>query len=95
MADKSSDDLLEEYLKTLPEKFIGKLVHDARGPLSGIISASKLMDMFLGQAEPLDADKVHELNKIILKCTENLRSILDAAVEYDRIQQSRPPGNAN
>jgi nitrogen-specific signal transduction histidine kinase len=86
MPSKSKDDLLALYLNTAPEKFIGLLVHDVRNPLSSVISAAKLMNVFLNESDPANPDDLHELIKIILKATDDMRLLLDVAVEYDNIQ---------
>jgi nitrogen-specific signal transduction histidine kinase len=88
MPGKSKDELLALYLSTPPERFIGLLVHDVRNPLSSVISAAKLMDVFLNESEPVNPDDLHELIRIIVKATDDMRLLLDIAVEYDRIQHS-------
>ena len=86
MPSKSRDELLALYLNTPPEEFIGLLVHDVRNPLSSVISAAKLMSVFLNESEPANPDDLQELIKIILKATDDMRVLLDVAVEYDNIQ---------
>lgn len=86
MPSKSKDELLAVYLNTPPEKFIGLLVHDVRNPLSSVISAAKLMNVFLNESEPVNPDDLHELIRIIAKATDDIRLLLDVAVEYDNIQ---------
>ncbi len=88
MPSKSKDELLALYLNTPPEKFIGLLVHDVRNPLSSVISAAKLMSLFLSEPEPVKPDDLHELISIIAKATDDMRLLLDVAVEYDNIQHS-------
>lgn len=92
MSDPLKDDWLADYLKTAPDQFISSLVHDVRGPLSGIISASKLMEVILADMPELsqsDHAQLAELTRIIQKAAGNMRGILDAAVEYDRIQRKK------
>jgi nitrogen-specific signal transduction histidine kinase len=88
MPSKSKDELLAVYLNTAPEKFIGLLVHDVRNPLSSVISAAKLMNVFLDESEPVNPDELRELIGIILKATDDIRLLLDVAVEYDNIQHT-------
>lgn len=87
MSDKDKDDLLAAYLKAAPDEFIGNLVHDVRGPLSGVISAAKLMEVILEDIEGDDRDQLIELIEIIQRAAGNIRHVLEIAVEYDRIQR--------
>jgi len=86
MPSKSKDELMALYLNTPQEKFIGLLVHDVRNPLSSVISAAKLMSVFLNETEPTNPDDLHELIKIIIRATDDIRLLLDVALEYDNIQ---------
>jgi nitrogen-specific signal transduction histidine kinase len=88
MPSKSKAELLSLYLNTPPEEFIGLLVHDVRNPLSSVISAAKLMNVFLNESEPVNRDDLYGLIKIILRATDDIRLLLDVAVEYDNIQHS-------
>lgn len=90
MSKKTRDKLLNTYLNTSPDEFIGLLVHDVRGPLSGIISAAKLMDVLLAEDGELDGEQMAEIVKIIQKAANNMRVILDTAIEYDRLQPRVP-----
>ena len=78
---------LATYRQTDPDEFIGLLVHDVRGPLSGIISATRLMQTLLDEDEPPTADQFRELSDIIIKATEDMRAVLDAAIDYDKSQR--------
>lgn len=93
MPSKSKDELLALYLNTPSEDFIGLLVHDVRNPLSSVISAAKLMSVFLNEPEPVKPDDLHELIRIILKATDDIRLLLDVAVEYDNIHHGSTPGD--
>lgn len=79
---------LAAYRKIEPDQFIGLLVHDVRGPLSGIISAARLMQTLLDEDEPPTADQFRELSDIIIQATDDMRAVLDAAIDYDRSQHS-------
>jgi len=78
---------LATYRQTDPDEFIGLLVHDVRGPLSGIISATRLMQTLLDEDEPPTADQFRELSDIIIKATEDMRAVLDPAIDYDKSQR--------
>lgn len=89
MTDKSKEQLLAEYLAQDPNEFIPLLVHDLRGPLTGMVSASKLLKVFL--AEPVNNPaQVLELADILIRSTDNMRAVLDVAIAYDRIQRGIP-----
>ncbi|MBZ0293610.1 MAG: hypothetical protein K8L99_13665 [Anaerolineae bacterium] len=87
MSDKTKEDLLATYLKAPPDEFIGNLVHDVRGPLSGVISAAKLIEVILEDVEINDREQLIELVEIIQRAAGNMRNVLEIAVEYDRIQR--------
>jgi signal transduction histidine kinase len=87
MPRKSKKQLLQTYQDIPQEEFIGLLVHDVRGPLSSIISASKLMEVLLSEPDEIEYDQLQELVKIIQKATGNIRHVLEAAIEYDRLHQ--------
>lgn len=95
MTDKSREDLLKLYHNTPSADFVGQVVHDVRGPLSGVISAAKLMDVFLDEEDEQTAEKLYELIHIILRCTDNIRTVLDAAVESDRLRHSGVPSDGD
>ncbi len=90
MPKKTKKQIVQTYRNTSTEDFIGLLVHDVRGPLSGVISASKLMEVILSEDSAVDRKQMEELIKIIQQATVNMRTILDAAIEYDRIQRRIP-----
>ncbi|PJF41392.1 MAG: hypothetical protein CUN54_01640 [Phototrophicales bacterium] len=89
MAGKTKEELLEHYLNTDDAEFIGLLVHDVRGPLSDIISATKLINSSLDDGDIVKVDDVHTLVKIILASSDKMRMILDTAIEYDRLKRSQ------
>ena len=90
MPKKTKKQLVQTYRNTASADFIGLLVHDVRGPLSGVISASKLMEVILREDGEVNREQLEELIRIIQQATGNMRTILDAAIEYDRIQQRTP-----
>lgn len=90
MPKKTKKQLVQTYCNTDSADFIGLLVHDVRGPLSGVISASKLMEVILREDGEVNREQLEELIRIIQQATGNMRTILDAAIEYDRIQQRTP-----
>ena len=90
MPKKTKKQFVQTYRNTSAEDFIGLLVHDVRGPLSGVISASKLMEVILREDGEVNREQLEELIKIIQQATGNMRTIMDAAIEYDRIQRHIP-----
>lgn len=79
--------LLARFENTPDDEFIGLLVHDLRGPLGDIISAVRLLNTLIEECDSVDQKHVRELGSILLKTTDNIRVILDAAIEYDRKQR--------
>ena len=88
MTAKSKDDLLAHYLRTDPQRFISLLVHDVRVPLTSVISATKLIDALLDEDDEIDKAQVQEVLRMILQCTDDMRTLLDVAVQYERIQHT-------
>lgn len=86
MPDRTLEDLLAQYQDTPDEEFVRLLVHDLRGPLSSMISANTLLEN-----EELDHAQLRELGQILLKTTDNMRTVLDAALAHDRIQRDKAP----
>lgn len=89
MPDRTLEDLLKQYQETPDDDFLRLLVHDLRGPLSSMISASRLLITMLDD-ETLDKAELRHLAQIMLQTTENMRVVLDAAIDYDRIQRGEP-----
>ena len=90
MPDRTLKDLLAQYQDTSDDEFLRLLVHDLRGPLSSMISASTLLNTLL-EGEDLDRAQLRELGQILLKTTDNMRTVLDAALAHDRIQRGEAP----
>ena len=90
MVDRTPEELLTRFQNSADDEFIRLLVHDIRGPLSGMISATKLLNTLLSDCDCADADQLRELGQILQQTTDNMRAILDSAIEYDRIQRGEP-----
>lgn len=90
MAGRTRDELLRRYVATEREAFLSLLVHDLRGPLTGIISAARLIETLLKDGQPEDVAKIAEVNQLILEASGNLRTILEAASDYDRHNRGLP-----
>lgn len=90
MTPKSKDDLLAHYLRTDPERFLSLLVHDVRVPLTSVVSAAKLIDALMTEDELIDKAQIQEVLRMILQCTDDMRTLLDVAVQYERIHQTQP-----
>ena len=86
MSDRALEDLLKQYRDTPDDEFLRLLVHDLRGPLSSMISASKLLITLLDD-DTLDEAKLRQLGNILLKTTDNMRVVLEAAIAYDQLQR--------
>lgn len=89
MTAKSKDELLAHYLRTDPQRFIRLFVHDVRVPLTSVVSAAKLIDALLAEDEEIDRKQIQEVLHMILQCTDDMRGLLDVAVQYDRIHQTQ------
>jgi signal transduction histidine kinase len=90
MTSKSKDELLARYVQTNPERFISLLVHDVRVPLTSVVSAAKLIDALLDEDSEIDRAQIQEVLHMILQCTDDMRALLDVAVQYERIHQKEP-----
>jgi signal transduction histidine kinase len=90
MSAKSKDDLLAAYLKIEPERFLSLLVHDVRVPLTSVVSAARLIDALLVEDAALDRAQVQEVLRMILDCTDDMRALLDVALQYERIHHPLP-----
>ena len=86
MPDRTLEDLLKQYNDMPDDEFLRLLVHDLRGPLSSMISASKLLTTLLDD-ETLDEAQLRQLGNILLKTTDNMRVVLEAAIAYDQVQR--------
>ncbi|HLV33627.1 MAG TPA: hypothetical protein VKY59_00875 [Spirillospora sp.] len=91
MPERTPEELLQRFQNTTDEQFVRLLVHDLRGPLGDIISAVKLLNSLLDDYDHADEKHIRELSQILLKTADNMRLILDAALEHDRSQR----GEAN
>jgi signal transduction histidine kinase len=87
MPDRTPEELLTRFQNSNTDEFIPLLVHDLRGPLSGMISATRLINTLLADCDCADAAQLRELGQILHRTTSNMRAILDTAIEYDRIQR--------
>jgi hypothetical protein len=55
-----------------------------------MVSASKLLNALLADCDCNDVDQIRELGHILHRTTDNMRAILDTAIEYDRLQRGEP-----
>lgn len=84
MTGKSHQELLDLYLTS--DEFVGQVIHDVRGPLTGIISASRLISTLLHDEE-LDREQIDQVNDLIRQATEDMRVILEAAARADQARR--------
>ncbi len=90
MVDRTPAELLTRFQNSDEEDFIRLLVHDIRGPLSGMISASKLLNTLLADNHDHESDQLRKPGRILQQTADNMRTILDSTIEYDRIQRGEP-----
>lgn len=84
MAGRTKEKLLQTYQALDETVFLDHVVHDLRGPLTGIISATRLIDVLLTEDAQVDLAKIAEVNGLIHDASQTLRTILDTVAEYDR-----------
>ena len=84
MARRTKEKLLQTYQALDETVFLDHVVHDLRGPLTGIISATRLIDVLLTEDVQVDLVKIAEVNGLIYDASQTLRTILDTVAEYDR-----------
>lgn len=93
MTSKSKDELLARFVQTDPERFISLFVHDVRVPLTSVISAAKLIDALMDEEGEIDRAQIQEVLGMIVSCTDDMRALLDVAIQYERIHQKEPTNN--
>jgi signal transduction histidine kinase len=86
---RTREELLKAYQVLDETVFLDRIVHDLRGPLTGIISATMLIDVLLAEDAPVDTAKIAEVNGLTRAATDTMRTILDAISDYDREQRDR------
>lgn len=93
MAGRTKEELLQTYHETGEDALLDRIVHDMRGPLTGIISASRLIDTLLAEASDAHGlEKIAEVNNLVRDASEAMRTILDAVSDYDRERRQKPAG---
>jgi nitrogen-specific signal transduction histidine kinase len=90
MPDPTPEELLERFRNTPDEEFVRILVHDLRGPLSGMVMAVKLLNVLMNSDNPKDKERLQNLSEILLHATDKMTLILDTAVEHDRSRRNKP-----
>lgn len=86
---RTREELLKAYQALDETVFLDRIVHDLRGPLTGIISATMLIDVLLDEGAQVDTAKIAEVNGLTRAATETMRTILDAVADYDRERRGR------
>lgn len=93
MAVRTKEELLQTYQAAGEDALLDRIVHDMRGPLTGIISASRLIDTLLAEvSDAQDLAKIAEVNGLVRDASDALRTILDAVSDYDRERRQKPAG---
>ncbi|MGQ9887828.1 MAG: hypothetical protein ACUVSX_04990 [Aggregatilineales bacterium] len=93
MGGRTRQELLEAYQALSEDALLDRIVHDMRGPLTGIISASRLIDTLLAEAaDARDLEKIAEVNSLVRDASDTMRAILDAVSDYDRQRRQKPAG---
>ncbi len=84
MAGRTRENLLQTYKALDDAALLSSIVHDLRGPLTGIISAARLIDTLLSEDERVNLDQIAEINSLVHDAAQTLRTVLDAVADYDR-----------
>ncbi len=84
MAGRTRENLLQTYKALDDTALLSSIVHDLRGPLTGIISAARLIDTLLSEDERVNLDQIAEINSLVHDAAQTLRTVLDAVADYDR-----------
>ncbi len=93
MGGRTRQELLQAYQAAGEDALLDRIVHDMRGPLTGIISASRLIDTLLAEADDArDLEKIAEVNSLVRDASDMMRTILDAVSDYDRQRRQKPAG---
>jgi len=93
MGGRTRQELLQAYQAAGEDALLDRIVHDMRGPLTGIISASRLIDTLLAEAaDARDLEKIAEVNSLVRDASDMMRTILDAVSDYDRQRRQKPAG---
>lgn len=83
MPDRTRKEWQARFQDTPDKDLIRLLVHDLRGPLTGIISATRLLT-----TDQVSAEQTRELGQILHRAARNMELILDVVLEHDRQQHS-------
>lgn len=92
MPDPTPEELLERFRALPDDEFVRMLVHDLRGPLSGMVMGVKLLNVLMNSDNPKDKERLQNLGEILLHATDKMTLILDTAVEHDRIRRNELNG---
>jgi signal transduction histidine kinase len=90
MPDPTPEELLERFGKIPDDEFVQMLVHDLRGPLSGMVMAVRLLNILIESDNPKDKERIQNLSDILLHATHKMGLLLDIAVEHDRSRRKKP-----
>lgn len=91
MAGRTKEELLRAYQAADEDTLLELIVHDISGPLTGIISASRLIDALLAEASSArDLEKIAEVNSLMREASEAMRTILSAITDYSRTRRQQP-----
>jgi hypothetical protein len=93
MPEKSPEELLARFQNAPDADFLPLLVHDLRGSLGDMMSAAKLIQSLLREAGHTEEPELGELSQILLTTAENMRLILDVAMEYHRARLNQNSDN--
>lgn len=85
MPSRAPDDLLKRYLDS--DALIQLIIHDVRGPLTGIISASKLLNALLEDHEGISDAQINEIARLIGQAADEMRVMLEAAATADKTRR--------
>ncbi|MBZ0300024.1 MAG: hypothetical protein K8J31_09800 [Anaerolineae bacterium] len=86
MPDRTREEWQQRFQEAPDEELIRLLVHDLRGPLTGLISATRLLS-----TEQTNAEQIRELGQILHRAAHNMELILEAVLEQDRSRRSHLP----
>ena len=92
MPDPTPEELLERFRNIPDDEFVRMLVHDLRGPLSGMVMGVKLLNVLMNSDNPKDKERFQNLSEILLHATDKMTLILDTAVEHDRARRNELNG---
>jgi hypothetical protein len=84
----TKDEILADYLKNHCPDFLPCLRNDAFGAVGNIETCALFLDDMLND-ETINREDARKMLQLILRATNGLKNLLDAAVEYDEIQRKK------